>query len=92
MRAQLLKVNSHRLASKQMDRDGIGGEGVDNDEVVCTVWRFREREPPIAERDRHVGTARLQEVEQSGILGNPNDGRVDLVKMHCVVRLGVASE
>ena len=63
--AELLEVDRHGLAGEQMDRDRVGGEGIDDDEVVGAVGRLGQREPRVAEDDRHIRPAFRQEAEQS---------------------------
>ena len=92
VRAELLEVHRHGFAREQMDGDRVGGEGIDDDEVVGTVGRFGEREPRITENDRHVRATHPQKTEQIRVARNADDGGVDLVIVHGIIRRGAASQ
>ena len=53
VRGELLEIDRHRLEREQVDGDRIGRERVDDDGVVACVGRLGQREPRVADRDRH---------------------------------------
>jgi hypothetical protein len=56
-RPEFLEIERHRFAREQMDRYRIGGEGVDDDEVISAVGRVGQRESRVAKDDGDVRPA-----------------------------------
>ena len=78
------------LRGHEVDGDGVGTEGVDDDETVSVFGRARELEAGVAERDRD---GRVRAVDQVGeVFGRARDGDdrgVDLVERPTLVCLRV---
>ena len=54
---ELLEIERHGFAREQMDGYCIGGEGVDDDEVISSIGRVGQREPRVTKDDRDVRPA-----------------------------------
>ncbi len=76
---ELLEIDRHRLAREQVNRNGVGGEGIDDDHVVFAVRRVLEREPRVAEHDRQSGAHSARKVKRLGSFAMREDRRIDLV-------------
>src|SRR5215510_1849517 len=57
LRLELAQIERHRFPGHQVDRHHVGGEGIEQDHVVASIRRVAERQPGVAEHDRHVGCA-----------------------------------
>src|SRR5439155_15740859 len=89
------KIESERLAREQVYGDGVGAEGVNDEQAVQPVNRFRQADAGITEYDLELDPALcgiLQVGEVAGVPGDVHDGRVDLVEGELLTALAVARQ
>ena len=90
--ASFRRVQRQRLASKQVHRDTVGAEGVNNQHIVGAVWRRSYRQPRIAQHNTRMVPAIREKLEVAGVTRNTFDQRVDFVECPILPRLGIAGE
>src|SRR5204863_7142584 len=91
-RRELALVEGERLASQQMQRDRVGAERVDDDQIVTVVGDLAQGQAGVAEDHARMVAARLHEMEETPVARQVFDRRVDLVKGPGLSRPGITRE
>src|SRR5205807_228959 len=85
-------IQREGFAGQQMQRDAVGAEGVDDDQIVAMVGRVAQGQAGVAEHDPRVVAAGLQEMKETSVARQMFDRRVDLVKTPGLAGPGIAGE
>src|SRR4029077_11396161 len=72
-----LHIHAERFAGEQMNRNGIGGKGIEHDEVV-TLRSSGQGQAGVTEHDRLSPRAGRQETEVLRVARDANDFGIDL--------------
>src|SRR5207245_2935221 len=83
VRCQFLEIKLNCFAGDEVNRNGVGAEGIDGDQAVLLVGRLFELDAGIAESKVKLSTAAdrvLPVSEVAGLLGNVDDRGIDFVK------------
>jgi hypothetical protein len=84
--AQLLAIERQRFLRGQVNRDRIGAEGVDDQDVEACVLLARHLQSRVADHECGTATRNPQIGEVGGIAGDALDGWVDLEERPLLVR------
>src|SRR5438445_12938571 len=76
---ELAQIDRHRLPSEEVYRYCSADEGIDNNEIVTSIGRVRDRQPSVALHDGNVRPALRHEVEQCGIARDSDDVGIQFV-------------
>ena len=91
-RRQFVEVTGDRLARYQMNGNGVGGKGVDHQDIEQAVRFAHHRQAGITDNDRRIGRASGQKSKMARIAGDPDNRRVDLIVAPAIAMAGVTSE
>ena len=86
---ELTPIDGQRLECQEMGWDGVGAEGVDEDEVVMVIRRLSQGEAAVAQDDFDAGRCVLQVGEVPGVASQACDVGVDLVEHPLFARAGI---
>jgi len=66
--------------ARQVDRDGVRGIGIDDDEIGRSIRLAPERQSGVSQHDRHIGGAYREERKAPGLIQRKFKVKVQSVK------------